>query len=207
MLADGSVLLVGGHDPETGALSEPLALRLRPELDGPDERIPEVDRAARGALVAPERVEVEGETLRMLSVGDVLTSFPRVRARARGFRSTSFRFEATIHATQGAVVPHLVLEHGAVEAIGVTLGPDRIQGHERDPQGREFDFSCSPSGLDFSSPQVLRVEVRPESIEFRQGGVEVARCPGPGVDRTWSVGVAASGFGELLVYDLRLTRL
>ncbi len=209
LLADGSVLLVGGHHPGTGALAEPLALRLRPPLDGPDERIPEVDRAAAGSLVArdPERVELEGETLRLLPTDEVDVFFPRVRAHARGFRSEAFLFEATIHVSSGEAVPHLVLEHGAVEGIAVTLGPQRVMGHERDPQARIFDFSCGPTGLDFSQPQVLRVEVRPQAIEFSQGGETVARCPGPGEGRLWSVGVGASGFGEVLVYDLRLTRL
>ncbi len=209
VLADGSVLLLGGRDPASGALATPLALRLRPELDGPDERIPEVDRAARGSLVArdPERVALEGETLRLLAAGTVDEAFPRVRVRARGFRSASFRFDATVQVTSGEVVPLLVLEHGGVEAVSISFAPGRIQAHVRDAQEHVQSFSCSPAGVRFDEAQVLRMEVRAEGVLVRQGDTILGQCPIGGAPRPWSVGVGASGTGEMLVYGLRLTRL
>ncbi|WP_266219959.1 Kelch repeat-containing protein [Paraliomyxa miuraensis] len=212
-LADGSVLLLGGRDPATGALVEPLALRIRPALDGPDERIPEVDRAALGSWVVhdPERVVLEGETLRLLATESTDPRFPRVRAHARGFRSTSLRFEATVQVNSGEVVPHIVLGHGGVEAVSVSLEPDRIQAHLRDPQERVQDFSCAPFGIRFDDEaKVLRVEVRPSGVLLREGGQVVAQCPVTFDDddpRPWSVGMGASGTGDMRVYGVRLTRL
>lgn len=212
LLADGSVLLVGGRDPSSGALARPLALRMRPALDGADERIPEVDRAAPGSLVVhdPERAVLEGETLRLLATESTDPRFPRVRARARGFRSTSLRFEATVQVTSGEVVPHIMLGHGGLEAISLSLEPDRIQAHVRDAQERVEDYSCAPVGLRFDEAKVLRVEVRPDGVLLREGGEILAQCPTgaePSMARQWSVGVGASGTGEMLVYGVRLTRL
>jgi hypothetical protein len=209
LLADGSVLLVGGRNPETGELATPLALRLRPELDGPDERIPEIDRAARGSMVAHdlERAVLEGDTLRFLAAESTDARFPRVRAHARGFRSASFRFDVTVQVTSGEVIPYLVLEHGGVEALSVSLAPDGIQAHVRDPQERVQSVSCSSTGLRFDEAQVLRVEVRPEGLLLRQQGTPLGQCPITSEPRLWSVGVGASGSGEMLVYGLRLTRL
>jgi hypothetical protein len=209
VLADGSVLLVGGVDSATGELATPLVLRLRPELDGPDERIPEVDRAARGSLVAHdlERAVLEGETLRLLATESSDPRFPRVRAHARGFRSASFRFDMTVQVTSGAVVPHVVLEHGGVEALSVSLGPDGMKAHVRDPQERVQSVSCSPTGLRFDEPQVLRVEVRDAGVLVRAGGELLGQCPITREPRRWSVGVGASGSGEMLVSGVRLSRL
>lgn len=208
MLADGTAMLVGGHDPATGELATPVALRVRPSLDGPDEGIPEVDRGTPGSLVArdPERAVLEGGTLRLIAVEDPTSAFPRVRAHARGFRSTQFRFEATVQVTAGQVVPLLVFEHGAVEAVSVSLEPDRVVGHLRDSVGRLQDFSCGGTGLDFMQTQVLRVDVRPGAIVVRQAGETIAECPLIGEPRMWSVGIGAAGSGQMLVYGLRLTR-
>lgn len=207
LLADGSVLLVGGHDPDTGLPATPLTLRVRPDLDGADERIPEVDRAARGSLVArdPERAVLEGETLRLLAIDETTAAFPRVRVRARGFRSSSFRFEITAQVTSGEVVPHLVLEHGGVETVSVSLERNRVVEHLRDPQGVEQTVSCGGVGLDFREAQVLRFDVGPDAILVRQGSETLAQCP-VGATRMWSVGLGAAGSGEILVTGLRLTR-
>lgn len=201
------MLLVGGHDPDTGLPATPLTLRVRPDLDGADERIPEVDRAARGSLVArdPERAVLEGETLRLLAIDETTAAFPRVRVRARGFRSSSFRFEITAQVTSGEVVPHLVLEHGGVETVSVSLERNRVVEHLRDPQGVEQTVSCGGVGLDFREAQVLRFDVGPDAILVRQGSETLAQCP-VGATRMWSVGLGAAGSGEILVTGLRLTR-
>lgn len=208
LLDDGSVLMVGGHDPSTGLPATPLALRMRPDLDGADERIPEVARAAAGSLVArdPERAVLEGETLRLLAIDEPTARFPRVRARARGFRSSSFRFEVTAQVTSGEVVPHLVLEHGAVEAVSVGIERGRVVEHRRDPQGAEQDLSCGAVGLDFEDAQVLRFDVHPDAITIAQGGEVLAECPVGGDLRTWSVGLGAAGSGQMLLTGIRLTR-
>lgn len=208
VLADGTVLLLGGHDPASGELASPMALRMRPQLDGPDERIPEVDRAARGSMLArdPERATLEGETLRLLAAESLDEAFPRVRVHARGFRSVRFRFDATVQVTSGEVVPLLVLEHGGVEAVSISFEPDSIQAHVRDAQERVQDFSCSPVGVRFDQAQVLRMEVGPDGVLLRQGTTVLGQCPIGGQPRPWSVGVGAAGTGEMLVYGLRLTR-
>lgn len=106
----------------------------------------------------------------------------------------------------GDAVPHLVLEHGGVEAVSVALEPDRVQGHFRSPQGVEVSVSCASRGLDFSSQaQVLRFEVSPGSIVLSRGSQVVAQCPGLS-ERPWSVGIGASGGGDLLLSGLRLSR-
>lgn len=208
VLADGSVLMIGGHDPRTGLPASPLALRMRPDLDGADERIPELDRAARGSLIArdPERAVLEGDTLRLLGVDEITADFPRVRARARGFRSSSFRFEVTVQVTSGEVVPHLVLEHGAVQMVSVGLESGRVVEHRRDEQGVTQDLSCGSTGLDFDGAQVLRFDVRPDAILVRRGTEVLAECPVGGEPSAWSVALGAAGSGEMLVTGLRLTR-
>jgi len=208
LLDDGSVLLVGGRHSDSGSLATPVALRLRPALDGPDEGIPDFDRSLAGSLIAhdPERVLLEGETLQLIAGIDDGSPFPSTRMHARGFRSSSFRFEVTLQVGSGEVVPYLVLEHGGLEAMSVALEPERIQAHVRDPQGREVSVSCASRGLDFSDrAQVLRFDVSPGSIEVRQGSQSVAQCPGLS-DQPWSVGIGASGAGDLRVTGLRLTR-
>jgi hypothetical protein len=210
VLADGSVLLVGGRDPTSGELATPLALRMRPELDGPDERIPEVDRAERGSLMVHDlgRAERAADGLNLLVTFDsVDPRFPEVRARARGFRSASFRFDMTVHVGPEEVVPYLVLEHGGVEAVSVAFEPDAIQAYVRDAQERVQSFSCASTGLRFSDPQVLQVEVRPGGVLVRNRGETLGQCPLTNEPRQWSVGVGASGAGDVLVSGLRLTRL
>ncbi len=208
LLADGSLMLLGGRHSDSGSLATPVALRLRPALDGPDEGIPDFDRSLAGSLIAhdPERVELEGETVRLLAAGDTDAKVPISRVHARGFRSASFRFEVTMQVISGDAVPHLVLEHGGVEAVSVALEPDRVQGHFRSPQGVEVSVSCASRGLDFSSQaQVLRFEVSPGSIVLSRGSQVVAQCPGLS-ERPWSVGIGASGGGDLLLSGLRLSR-
>src|SRR5690606_20740482 len=95
VLADGSVLVAGGRDPVDDSPAIPFFVRVRPELDGPDERLPAIDRLVPGSLVArqPDRVVFEepagdDEPTRVLLHSDVDSrseSFPAVRMRARAF--------------------------------------------------------------------------------------------------------------------------
>lgn len=207
-LADGSVLLLGGHDPATGTPAVPMAARVRPDLDGPDERIPAVDRNAPGSMMARDldRVTLEGDTLRLLPSGPADERMPTTRAHARAFRSASFRFEATVQVTTGEVVPHVVLEHGAVQAISVSLAADRVVAHLRSPQGSVQTVSCGATSVDWSVPVVLAVDVRPDAVELQADSERIAECPTGGEALAWSVGIGAAGSGQLVASSLRLRR-
>ncbi len=205
VLDDGSVLLAGGRDPDTRQPALPFFVRLRPALDGADEVVPDVDDLARGSLLAlqPDRVRLEDGVVRLLSAG-LREEFPSVRARARGFRSSRFRFEVSLSAEEAD--PHIVLEHGAVAGISIRLEPERLRAFMRDSSGTVLPISCGTAPLNFSSPQVIGVEVTPESIRIRRGIEEVGQCPGPG-DVLSAVGIGASGSGTVEASTLRLTRL
>lgn len=205
-LADGTLLLAGGREPSTQEPVLPLLLRLRPALDGPDERIPGVESLAPGSLIAhqPDRVDLEEGRLRLLSAG-IVEEFPSVRAHVRGFRSAAFRFEVTLSAVDAQ--PHLVLTHGALQAVSIRFGPDRVHGYQRAPSGVIQAVICGSAVPDFSSPQRLEAEVRPDSIVVAQGDTIVAQCPGPGEDVPLAVGLGASGSGTVNATGLRLTRI
>ena len=205
-LADGTLLLAGGREPSTQEPVLPLMLRLRPALDGPDERIPGVESLAPGSLIAhqPDRVDIEEGRLRLLSAG-IVEEFPSVRAHVRGFRSAAFRFELTLSAVDAQ--PHLVLTHGALQAVSIRFGPERVHGYQRAPSGVIQAVICGSAVPDFSSPQPLQAEIRPDSIVVAQGDTIVAQCPGPGEDVPLAVGLGASGSGTVSATGLRLTRI
>ena len=205
VLDDGSVLLAGGRDPETRQPALPFFVRLRPALAGADEEVPEVDDLALGSLLAlqPDRVRLEDGVVRLLSAG-LREEFPSVRARARGFRSSRFRFEVSLSADEAD--PHILLEQGAVAGISIRLEAERLKAFVRDASGTILPISCGTAPLDFSSPQVIGVEVTPETIRIRRGIEEVGQCPGAG-DVLSGVGIGASGSGTVEASTLRLTRL
>lgn len=210
VLADGTLLMVGGLevDPPPGAPLPSLTLRYRPALDGPDERIPGVDALAPGSLVGlqPDRIEGRTDGVRLSSAGTVV-DFPTVRARVRGFRSRSFRFEATLSVVSGAY-PHIVLEQGAVAGLSVRFGPDVVRGFFRNATGSVVDFSCGTLPEDFwDTSQLLQVTVRPDSFVVSQGDTTLVQCPAPQLDNPVAVGIGVSGSGSVTATALRLTRI
>jgi len=209
-LADGSALVVGGLEPFSQTPLLPLALRLRPALDGPDERIPTIDGTQPGGLVALhlERVQVDGNAI-ALSSAQPAVGFPSVRAHVRGFRSSSFRFEVTFTA-QDPAYPHVILQQGAFEGLSVRFGAEVIRGYSRNAAGNVIDFSCGqvpPGFWQDDVAQVLEVTVHPDSFTVSQGETTLARCPVPDLDRPVSIGIGVSGSGTITASGLRLTRL
>ncbi|MEM6991728.1 MAG: hypothetical protein AAF721_14575 [Myxococcota bacterium] len=207
-LADGTVLLAGGFSPTENVPLSPFALRFRPQLDGPDEGIPPLSDLSAGSLIAiePDRVTADGMELRLASVGSI-EEFPNLRARVRGFRSRSFRFDATLSADE-TVYPHVVLEYGALTGLSVRFGPQIVRGSFRDATGSIVEFSCGSLDENFwDSTQVLQVTVRPESFIVSQGDTTLVQCPVPAFDGPVTVGIGASGDGVVTATALRLTRI
>jgi hypothetical protein len=217
LLDDGTVLFAGGRDARTGASAQPLFLRLRPGLDGPDEEIPDVAGMDAGAFVAHDmptsgvpRITLEGDAL-AFRTAFLPEPLPRVWAHIRGFRSARFRLEVTIMAA--GALPHIVLSHGAIARTSIRFdgpqgGADKhIRWVHRDAQGRTTAVTCGPTSPLFEEPGVtLRLDVQPDGIEIRALGDVIAQCPGPG-SAPVAVGFGASDSGNLRISNLRLTRI
>lgn len=225
-LADGSVLVAGGRDPDTLEPVQPFLVRLRPRLDGPDENLPGVDTLSPASFVVhdPDAVQFAGDHLELSSTG-TLREMPAVWAHVRAFRSRSFRFDVTLAVTlppppedpdpgDGAPAPpappppavHLVLSQGAVARTSIRFDT-RIVGIQRDALGEVTQFTCAPQPPDFvAGPQPLQVLVRPGSIEIRQGGVGIAQCP-VATDAPSAIGIGISGEGMLSASAMKLTRI
>jgi hypothetical protein len=210
-LADGTVLVAGGRDPETLEASDLFLSRLRPQLDGPDERIPQVDEFETGSFVLhdPDRVGFDTDHLTFASEGDEL-EVPAAWAHVRAFRSTSFRFDVIVGVEgqpgEDAPRPHLVLSQGALAGTSIRFGTG-VTGFRRDAAGRTIAFSCGGDSIDFSASLVsLRVDVRPQSIVVRVGADVVANCPGTG-DVPSAIGLGVSGEGTMVAYAPLLTRI
>ena len=222
-LADGTVLIAGGRDPDTLEEAKPFFLRLRPGLGGPDEDIPDIDMAGAFVLHDPEHVASTDGGLVLTSSEESVDSVPAVWAHLRSFRSASFRVYATLVAEHG--VASLVLSQGAVARTVIRFGDD-IHFTSRDVGGHErSSVDCSPanSGPFDGVTLTLVVDVRPESIVIRNDGKVLARCPG--IDETPSAigfGVAGSFvdehepnnpnddevlMGTLTATELRVTRI
>lgn len=209
-LADGTVMIAGGRDPMTAIPAVPFLLRLRPRLDGSDERIPSVESFETASFVLhdPDRIGLDDDHMVLSSEGDAL-EFPNVWAHVRSFRSASFRFDVTLGAaatTDQPVVPHLVLSQGAVAGTSISF-TNGVTGTRRDASGQMVTFSCGADAIDFSGGLVgMRVDVRPEAIVVRSGGDIVANCPGAG-DVPSAIGIGVSGEGTLIAYSPLLTRI
>jgi hypothetical protein len=224
-LADGTVLIAGGRDPDTLEPAQPFFLRLRPGLGGPDEDIPNLERAGGFVLHDPEHVASAGDDgLVLTSTEEKLDSVPAVWAHLRSFRSASFRVYARLLAEQGGVAS-LVLSQGAVARTTIRFGDD-IEFLRRDVGGHELHpVTCSPanSGPFDDIPLELIVDVRPESIVIRNDGKVLARCPGIG-ETPSAIGFGVAGsivdehmpgnpnddevvMGKLTATNLRVTRI
>jgi hypothetical protein len=226
LLADGTVLFAGGKNPDTLGIVDPFMLRFRPDLGGPDERIPDIDELRAGSFVAhdpatyvpapgppadptmdqgDERVAFEGDTLLLKSQSANAQDIPEVWAHVRSFRSSSFRFDVTLQTDTGGRA-HFILSHGAVARTSIRFG-ERIDGLQRGPNGvSKSEFTCNVAGVDLTEPKQLRFDVTPEKIVIKLAGTEVARCPGMGGTAA-ALGLGVSGPGVLRASGMRLTRI
>jgi len=225
-LGDGTVLLAGGRDTTTLDLITPFLLRFRPDLEGPDERIPNIAELRPGSFVAHdppeyqamnvnepepmlkeegvERVSIEGATLRLRS-NATEQEIPDAWAHVRSFRSASFRFEVTLQTT-GDAQAHLVLSYGAVARTSIRLGA-RIEGVQVGSSGlNPSTYTCSVSGVNLTEPKRMRFDVTPEKVVIEASGIEIASCPGSG-DAPAALGLGVSDSGDLLASGMRLTRI
>jgi hypothetical protein len=217
VLDDGTVLFAGGRDAPTGVPGDPMFLRFRPALDGPDEEIPDVATMDAGVFVMHDeptsgapRITLEGGAL-AFRTAFLPEQIPSVWAHIRGFRSARFRLEATIEAS--GALPHIVLSHGAVARTSIRFdgpqggGNQHIRWAHQDAHGRVSAVTCAPTSPRFEEPGVsLRLDVTPSGIEIRALGELIAQCPGPGPVPV-AVGFGASDSGNLRVGNLRLTRI
>jgi hypothetical protein len=212
LLADGTVFVAGGREIDSLEPAQPLLARLRPQLDGSDERIPDVRGFAPASFVLhdAEKIGFDSDHIVMTSESAEL-EFPDVWAHVRAFRSASFRFDVQIGVARTDVDgapprPHLVLSQGAYAGTSIRFD-DGVTGFRRDAAGRVIEFSCAAAPIDFEGTRVpLRIDVQPTSIVVRRNAEVVANCPGGG-DVPSAVGIGVSGEGVLVAYQPLLTRI
>ncbi len=205
LLDDGTVLLVGGRDPASGALgSGAFMLRVRPPLDGPDERLPDVRSLIPGSLVAHgPGTTLEGGGVRIAAGEDEDPRFPTAGVHARGARGRHLRLDVTLLA-EGAT-PHLMLWQGAVAARSIRLGP-QVEGFRRDGHGVVESLGCSGDAAVADGEATLRLDITPAAIRIRVDDEVRVTCDGVG-DLPASVGLAVSGGGSIFATEFRLARL
>lgn len=201
-LDDGTVLLAGGLDPDTGAAALPFLLRLRPPLDGPDEDLPRLGAASNFLTNDPREgfVTVEGGVLTLASTGPVET-FPSRWIHMRGIRSASFRLEAEVRSNGGRA--YVVLLQGSLAAVALALDAGRVAVSSRDATGAVENRTCDGS-RGFTGGQ-LRVDVHGSEVVLSDGEGRVARCV-VGLEGPFAAGFAVSGSGTVTVGSVRVAR-
>lgn len=207
LLADGSLLQAGGVNPISGLAQDPLFLRLRPPLDGPDEAIPDVSNLAAGTFVAHD-AGADGGHITLVAgrlefvpdptlPSDVLSTWVHVR----GFRSERFRLELTLEAIREAR-PRLVFSRGAVARVIVSFD-DQVRYTRTEPTGGGLTITCDGPPLDLPVAKSIRVDVAPDRIEIESD--QTITCPGIGEGQV-AVGLGAAGDGTIRATGLRLSR-
>ncbi len=230
-LADGTVLLAGGRDPDTLEPKSGFLLRLRPDLGGPDENLPNLALPGGFVLHDPERITATPGGMTLESTQADVEDIPAVWAHLRSFRSASFRFEVSLRRELGAAA-YLLLSQGALKRAVIRLqervvdpgnpddpGDDRrelaIELLLRDVGGHaEAGITCAR--LDGANAQLdLRMDVRPDGIVLRNGSAIIAKCPAIG-DTPSAIGVGVAGsivengerrMGTLAATNLRISRI
>jgi hypothetical protein len=207
-LLDGTTILAGLRDPIAGELSPAPLWRLRPELDGPHEWIPELTGPQTDAFVtnAPGRARVILGGLRLDALGGEANALPPVRAHVRGFRSRAFRLEFAFEAELGATA-HVVVGQGSEALVALALDTSEVVVRRRSAGGEVETLDCAGAGLAPGSTLVL--EVGGDGRELRLDGPEgsLASC-----ELDWpasaglAVGFGVSGTGSARVFGLRLAR-
>lgn len=203
LLGDGSVLLAGGRAPG-GLVAAPFLARVRPDLDGPDEQVPDVATPDPDAFVGtpPGAGLVEGEAL-VLEAGGQIQDYPLARVHVRGFRSHSFGFDFVVDADARA---HVLVMQGALRGLSLRLDPDGVVARERHADGSVSAADCEMGPdpmLDGSAS--LRLDVSPAAVTLEQAGETIVTCTalaGPEA----AVGFGASGQGTVRIRQMRLRR-
>lgn len=197
-LADGTVLIAG---------TTPTLLRLRPELDGPHEWIPDLAGPQTHAFVcnAPGAATVILGGLQLDAAGSPANALPSVHAHVRGFRSGALRLELGFE-TDASAVAHVVLGQGAATLVSIALLPDQLLIRRRDASGMIEQLDCARAGVQPGSTVVL--ELAEQGTQLRLEAEQLlAEC-----SLAWpssagvSVGFGVSGTGSARFYGLRLAR-
>ena len=209
VLADGSVLVVGGSAlASPDALASPPLLRLRPQLDGPDEWIPDLAGPATDAFVscAPGSATVIVGGLQVDGQGPADAIAP-VEAHVRGFRSGALRLELEFEVDPGAVA-QLVFRQGAVATVAIALAEDGVVVRQRDPDGTVTTLDCAggAGGVAEGSPIVVVLDEHAGSLALTADGLALACALDWPSDAGASVGFGASGAGSARFYGQRLAR-
>ncbi|MCR9164871.1 MAG: hypothetical protein ACE37F_15335 [Nannocystaceae bacterium] len=214
MLADGTVLTVGGRVPASGSLANPVITRFRPLLDGPDEGTPDVSSPVGGALVLHDRAGVEPRISAALPSETLLfepdparsTDFAATWVHFRGFRSRRFAVEGAFEAFNGTPELHAVFSRGAIARTELAVGVSDVRLLVREADGSAVEVTCSHEGLNLSGVgHSVGFVVSPRAIDVRVDGEAFARCPWSG-DEAVAVGLGAVGAGTLRASGLRLSR-
>jgi hypothetical protein len=202
-LDDGSVLLVGGRSPG-GTVAAPFLARVRPPLDGPDERVPDVASPDPEAFVAtpPGAAVVDAKAL-VLEAGGQIEDYPSARAHVRGFRSHSFGFDFEVQAEARA---HVLVLQGALEGLSLRLDPDGVVARRRHADGSVGAADCElgPAPMIDGSAS-LRLDVSPAAVTLEQAGEPIVTCEAlSGAEA--AVGFGVSGQGTVEIRQMRLRR-
>ncbi|MFO7561273.1 MAG: hypothetical protein R6X02_01415 [Enhygromyxa sp.] len=208
-LADGTVLLAGGRlaqAPEP--IATPTLLRLRPELDGPDEWSPDLagPQTDGFACNAPGRATVILGGLQITADVGPAEALAPVRAHVRGFRSGALRLELRFEADPGTVA-QLTLEQGASSLVAIALLPDEVVVRRRDPSGAIETLDCARAGAQPIAGLILELDDQARSLRLSSEGAQLAECAlewpsSAGV----AVGFGVSGSGSARFFGLRLAR-
>jgi len=206
-LADGTVLIAGGRDPN--GLAAATLLRLRPALDGPDEWIPNLAGPQTDAFVsnAPGQVTVVVGGLRIDANGGA-----PIHAHVRGFRSRAFRLEFEFDHDPEASA-RLVLSQGAATLVSVDLLPGQLVVRRRDASGVIEQLDCAGAGVEPGATVIVEVQqvgqggAGGQLLRLTSAGELLAAC-----ELAWpatagvAVGFGASGTGAARFFRLRLAR-
>ncbi len=211
-LRDGSVLLAGGTllAPSPDA-PLPFLARVRPQLDGPDEQVPELASPRSDAFVSntPGAAAVIVGGLRLTGSGSP-DELPRTRAHVRGFRSRSFRLEFELGAEQGNTAT-LVVGQGATLALVVELAPGEVAVRLREASGELSVLDCGAGQFETEFPAVLEVSEAGLRVRLLQADQVVVDCSLAMLD-PWPdegglhVGFGVAGPGDRTFRSLRLAR-
>ena len=212
VLADGTVLSVGGRVPASGSLANPVVTRFRPLLDGPDEGTPDVSTPDSGSIVLHDRegsrINVaQTQTLVLEADPDRITEFASTWVHFRGFRSRRFAVEGAYEALNGTPELHAVFSRGAIARTELAMGVEGVRLLVREADGGPgVEVTCSDQGINFGGVgHSVGLVVSPRAIEIRVDGEPFTRCPWSG-DEAVAVGLGSVGSGTIRASGLRLSR-